>query len=86
MDRHARLLWMKEVIEHLNDCHQQWHSAEGSDEYFLAESMKRDLDELRRICELLRGRTAECPAVAVAGDSCQARKPDLHARSPLHAF
>lgn len=67
MDRHARLLWMKEVIEHLNDCHQQWQSAEGSDEYFLAESIKRDLDELRRICELLRGRTAGCPTMALVG-------------------
>lgn len=64
MDRHARLLWMKEVIEHLNDCHLQWQSADSADEFFLAEAMKRDLDELRRLCELLRGRTAECPAMA----------------------
>lgn len=66
MNRHARLLSMKEVIEHLNDCHQQWQNAEGTDEFFLAEAMKRDLDELRRLCELLRGRTAECAAMAGA--------------------
>ena len=67
MDRHTRLLWMKEVLEHLNDCHQQWQSADGSDEFFLAEAMKRDLDELRRICELLRGRNPQCTELAGMG-------------------
>ena len=53
MDRHAKLVWMKEVLEHLHDCHREWEVAEGKAERFLAESMKRDLDEVRRICESL---------------------------------
>ena len=53
MDRHAKFVWMKEVLEHLHDCHREWEVAEGNAERFLAESMKRDLDEVRRICESL---------------------------------
>jgi hypothetical protein len=56
MDRHAKFVWMKEVLEHLHDCHREWEVAEGKAERFLAESMKRDLDEVRRICESLTGR------------------------------
>lgn len=58
MDRHAKLFWMKEVLEHLNDCHREWEVAEGTAERFLAESMKRDLDEVRRICESLTAEKA----------------------------
>jgi hypothetical protein len=53
MDRHAKFIWMKEVLEHLHDCHREWEVAEGKAERFLAETIKRDLDEVRRICESL---------------------------------
>jgi hypothetical protein len=55
MDRHAKLVWMKEVLEHLSDCQREWETAEGPSERFLADSIKRDLEEVRRICDSLRG-------------------------------
>lgn len=55
MDRHAKFLWMKDVLEHLSDCHHAWQTAGLEDERFLVESMKRDLDEVRRLCESLAG-------------------------------
>ena len=54
MDRHAKFVWMKEVLEHLSDCQRAWESAEGLAERFLADSIKRDLDEVHRICDSLR--------------------------------
>lgn len=54
MDRHAKLVWMKELLEHLSDCQREWETAEGPSERFLADSIKRDLDEVRRICDSLR--------------------------------
>lgn len=59
MDRHAKFLWMKDILEHLGQCYEQWQSAEGHVEHYLAESMKRDLDQCRRLCESLR-----CEAVS----------------------
>ena len=55
MDRHAKFVWMKELLEHLSDCQCEWETAQGATERFLAESIKRDLNELRRICDSLRG-------------------------------
>lgn len=54
MDRHAKFVWMKEVLERLGDCQREWETAEGATERFLADSIKRDLDEVRRICDSLR--------------------------------
>ena len=55
MDRHSKLLWMKEVLEHLDDCHRQWQFAEDAAAgRYLAEAVERDLDELRRLCESLK--------------------------------
>jgi len=69
MTRQAKFLWMKEILEHLDDCHRQWQVAEGRAEQYLAESIKRDLDEVRRLCESLRSeptRAERCCAVAAA--------------------
>lgn len=54
MDRHAKFVWMKEVLERLSDCQREWETAEGPTERFLADSIKRDLDEVRRLCDSLR--------------------------------
>lgn len=54
MDRQARLLWMKEVLEHLDECHRQWQFADDEIERYLADAMERDLEELRRICRSLK--------------------------------
>jgi hypothetical protein len=58
MTRQAKFLWMKEILEHLDDCHRQWQFADGRAEQYLAEAIKRDLEEVRRLCESLRSEPA----------------------------
>lgn len=58
MDRHAKFMWMKDLLEHLGTCHEQWQSADPSSERYLVESMKRDLDEFRRLCDSVRSDAA----------------------------
>ncbi|MDR3634166.1 MAG: hypothetical protein P4L84_10190 [Isosphaeraceae bacterium] len=54
-DRRQTLLWMKDLIEHMNCCHEQlqW-AADGPSESYLAESMLVDLTQCQRLCEELR--------------------------------
>ncbi len=59
--RNAQLLWMKDILEHMTSCYEQWQDADSSSDYYLAETMKRDLDEARRLCDALR---REAPASA----------------------
>ena len=54
MDRRAKFLWMKEILEHLGHCYEQWQTADEMSEHFLAESVKRDLNEFRQLCDSLR--------------------------------
>ncbi len=53
-DRQNTLLWMKDLIEHMSQCHEQlrWAS-DGRTESFLAETMIGDLAECRKLCEQL---------------------------------
>ena len=54
-NRRNTLLWMKDLIEHMNQCHEQleW-AAEDATESFLAESLLVDLVECQRLCETFR--------------------------------
>lgn len=53
--RDSNLLWLKDVIEHLGDCQQQLHWAADADTVRLVtETMLRDLDCCRRLCEAVR--------------------------------
>jgi hypothetical protein len=54
MHRQTTMLWMKDILEHLGNCFDQWQSADPASEHFLAQSMERDLNEFRRLCEALR--------------------------------
>ena len=54
MDRQTKFLWMKDLLEHLSSCQEQWQAADDATEWFLADAMRRDLDEMRRLCESLR--------------------------------
>jgi hypothetical protein len=54
MDRRTRFLWMKELVEHLGRCSEQWQHAEASAAGFLADAVERDLAEFQRICRSLR--------------------------------
>ena len=55
MDRQTRFLWMKDLLDHLAECHDQWQAADPAIERYLAEAVRRDLDELRRLCDSLAG-------------------------------
>lgn len=66
-NRHETLLWMKDLIDHMNRCHEQLQWAGDSPTIsFLTESLMVDLTECRRLCEQLqsaprsRGLVAAC--------------------------
>ena len=65
-NRHSTLLWMKDLIDHMNRCHEQlqW-AADAPTETFLAEAMMGDLSECRRLCEHLKSRS-ESRAMALS--------------------
>jgi hypothetical protein len=54
-DRRTTLLWMKDLIDHMNRCHDQLQWAgEGPSASYLTESLLVDLTECRRLCEQLQ--------------------------------
>jgi hypothetical protein len=57
MDRYAKIARMKDLLARLDFCQAQWQTAEGASEQFLAQSIKRELSEFRRLCEALRRET-----------------------------
>jgi hypothetical protein len=59
MTRQDKFLWMKDLLEHMEWCHEQWETADERMESFLAESLRRDIDEFRRICDSLRTATPD---------------------------
>lgn len=59
MNRHAKLLLMKEILEHLDDCHHQWLLADDDAGGYLADAMKRDLEEIRRLCDSLKNESIQ---------------------------
>jgi hypothetical protein len=55
--RESNLLWLKDMLDHLRDCQQQLQWTEDSDTvHVLTESMLRDLESCRRLCETLQRR------------------------------
>ncbi|MCI0380338.1 MAG: hypothetical protein L0215_22365 [Gemmataceae bacterium] len=56
--RENNLLWLKDLLDHLADCRNQ---LEWAQEQFavniLTETMTRDLDSCRRLCDELRRRS-----------------------------
>ncbi len=58
MDRHRTFMGMKDVLDHMGDCHEQWQYADRRSEIYLIESMKRDLNQIRRLCESLADEAA----------------------------
>jgi hypothetical protein len=62
--REANLLWLRDLLEHLNDTQQQLQLVEDGDTIrVLTESMLRDLESCRRLCETLRRRAGLRQAV-----------------------
>lgn len=55
--RESNILWLKDMLEHLTHCQQQLNWAEDAETVqVLTESMIRDLDCCRRLCEELQKR------------------------------
>lgn len=53
--RHSNLLWLKDMIENLTTCQEQLEWSEDDDTVrMLTDTMLRDLDCCRRLCETLR--------------------------------
>lgn len=59
MSRNAKFMWMRDLLDHMGRCQEQWQSADACLETFLADSLRRDLDEFRRICDSLRNESPE---------------------------
>ena len=55
--RRHTLLWMKDLIEHMSQCHDQlqW-AADSQAAAYLAETLLGDLAECQRLCKELRTR------------------------------
>lgn len=66
-NRQHTLLWMKDLLDHMNRCHEQlqW-AADGPTESFLTEAMMVDLSECRRLCEELQSRPRRSPMLSRA--------------------
>ena len=66
-NRQDTLLWMKDLIEHMNRCHEQlqWAS-DAPTQSFLADSMMVDLSECKRLCEELKPRSRTRAMAATA--------------------
>jgi hypothetical protein len=56
--RETNLLWLKDTLEHVLDCqkHLQW-ADDAQAIYVLTETMLRDLECCRRLCEALHRRS-----------------------------
>ena len=55
--RETNLLWLKDMLEHLTSCQQQLQWTEDAEAVLLlTETMLRDLESCRRLCETLRRR------------------------------
>jgi hypothetical protein len=56
--REVNLLWMKDTLNHLRDTQQQLEWTEDAETvYVLTETMLRDLDRCRRLCDDLHRRS-----------------------------
>ncbi len=56
--RESNLLWLKDLLEHLSACQQQLEWTEdGETIHRVTETMLRDLDCCRRLCEGLKRRS-----------------------------
>ncbi len=55
--RRSDLLWLRDMLEHLQSCHQQleW-SKDPAAVHYLTDAMLRDLDSCRRLCATLHRR------------------------------
>lgn len=57
--REVNLLWLKDTLEHLSSCQEQLQWTDDSDTaYVLTDTMLRDLECCKRLCEALQRRSS----------------------------
>jgi hypothetical protein len=57
--RESNLLWLRDMLDHLRSCQQQLQWAEDAEAvHVLTETMLRELECCRRVCEALQQRAA----------------------------
>jgi hypothetical protein len=55
--RESNLLWLRDLLQHLTSCQERLEWAEGPETVrVVTETMLRDLDRCRRLCETLHDR------------------------------
>lgn len=59
MDRRDTALRMREVLEHLNRCCEQWQLADCASDQLAIQAIERDLAELQRVCRIARRQSLE---------------------------
>jgi hypothetical protein len=66
-NRRHTLLWMKDLLDHMNQCHEQlqW-AADGPTEAYLAETLMVDLSECQKLCEQLKPSPRKAPSLATS--------------------
>jgi hypothetical protein len=58
--RENKLLWLKDVLSHLRSCQKQLEWAEDTDAvHVLTDTMLRDLECCRQLCQSLQRRTLQ---------------------------
>jgi hypothetical protein len=62
----SNLLWLRDTLEHLRGCqrHLEWTTDQAS-VHVLTETMLRDLERCRRLCELLQRRSGKARTVSI---------------------
>ncbi|MGE0606649.1 MAG: hypothetical protein AB7O62_05940 [Pirellulales bacterium] len=61
MDRRQKIIMMRDILDHLHDCFEQWEAPQQRSVPWLAESIERDLVQFRRLCDALKQETLDSP-------------------------
>jgi len=57
--RERNMLWLSDILDHLRHCQRQLRWAEDAETIqILTETMLRDLESCRRLCESMTGRSS----------------------------
>ena len=65
MDRQRKCMWMRDLLDHLAGCYDQWRDLDGTSAHYLADSMRRDVDEFKRLMDSLSAGEARPERVLV---------------------